>query len=91
MPHEYIILSRLHAVERRRLTRQKKNKEEERRRVESAKQLGAYSVIPIFRYHVAKLSLETPTVLNRHHSHVMPKHTTNIYRLNDNNLIRFNA
>ena len=64
-------------VERRGLTRQKKNKKEERRRVESAKQLGTYSVIPISHYNVTNLSLETPTILNRHHSRIISKHTIN--------------
>ena len=35
------------------------------------------STIPIFRYHVANLSLETPTILNRHLIRIISKHTIN--------------
>ena len=35
------------------------------------------STIPISRYHVANLSLETPTILNRHHIRIISKHTIN--------------
>ena len=33
------------------------------------------STIPIYRYYVANLSLETPIILNRHHIRIMSKHT----------------
>ena len=37
------------------------------------------STIPISRYHVANLSLETPTILNRHHIRIISKHTINTF------------
>ena len=35
------------------------------------------STIPISRHHVANLSLETPTILNRHHIRIISKHIIN--------------
>ena len=39
------------------------------------------STIPISRYHVANLSLETPTILSRHHIRIISKHTNITFRL----------
>ena len=39
------------------------------------------STIPISRYHVANVSMETPTTINRHHIRIISKHTINTFRL----------
>ena len=77
MHHEDIELSRLHAETQRQ--EKKTHSVGEEAGGGAAKQPGTYSVIPIFRYHVANLSLKTPAMLIRHHICIMFKHTTDKY------------
>ena len=45
--------------------------------------MWSISTIPISRYHVANLSLETPTVLNRHHIRIISTNTINRNPMNN--------
>ena len=62
---------------RRNVDRKKTHSVEEEREGAPAKQPGTHSVIPISRYHAANLSLEIPTILDRHHICMIPTHTIN--------------
>ena len=69
------MLSRMHVGAQR--GEKKTQSVEEQKGGETVKQPGRYSAIPISRHHVANLSLETPTILNRHHTRIISKHTIN--------------
>ena len=80
MHNENHILSRLHAGAQRGEKKTHSVQEEqggEGKESDGQGQPGTNSVIPISRHHVANLSLETPTILNRYHTRIISKHTIN--------------